>query len=177
MRRLFYIAGMALLLSWPALAQDTPKAEIFGGYSYGGEATHGWNTAVAGNVNKWFGLEGELSGLYTNIREADSEENIRTHSFLFGPRISMRRSKRVTPFVHALLGTAHLRTRAMEQGQAFSFSDTSFGMSFGGGLDVRVSDHIAIRVIQIDYVRTHFFDETQNKGRISAGIVFRFGKK
>lgn len=177
MKRLFYIAGMMLLLSCSAMAQDTPKAEVFGGYSYGGEATHGWNTSITGNVNEWFGLEGELSGLYTNIREADSEEKIRTHSFLFGPRISIRRNKRVTPFVHALFGASHLRTRATEQGQTFSFSDTSFGTVLGGGLDVRVNNHIAIRVIQVDYVRTSFFDETQNKGRISAGIVFRFGKK
>ena len=50
-------------------------------------------------------------------------------------------------------------------------------MALGGGLDVRLSDRFAIRVIQIDYVRTEFFNQTQNKGRIAVDIVMRFGRK
>ncbi len=50
-------------------------------------------------------------------------------------------------------------------------------MALGGGLDVSVNDSIAVRVAQVDYLRTHFFFQTQNKGRIAAGLVIRFGKK
>ena len=81
------------------------------------------------------------------------------------------------PFAHALFGVAKLKTETNEFGPLLSFSDTSFALALGGGLDVTVNDRLAIRVVQIDYLRTSFFDGTQNKGRIAAGIVLRFGKK
>jgi opacity protein-like surface antigen len=70
-----------------------------------------------------------------------------------------------------------LRTETNEFGPLISFSDSSFGMALGGGLDVKLSEHVAIRAIQLDYLRTGFFNETQNKGRLSVGVVFRFGRK
>ena len=54
-------------------------------------------------------------------------------------------------------------------------------MTAGGGLDVKVHHHLAIRVIQAEYLMTKFEDydtgqaATQNDMRLSAGIVFRFG--
>ena len=50
-------------------------------------------------------------------------------------------------------------------------------MALGGGLDLRISDAVAIRVVPLDYLQTHFFNEWQKKGRISAGLVLRFGRK
>ena len=49
-------------------------------------------------------------------------------------------------------------------------------MAFGGGLDVKVLNHMWIRLIQADYIRQNFSDGAMNSPRISAGIVFRFGK-
>jgi hypothetical protein len=51
-------------------------------------------------------------------------------------------------------------------------------MVLGGGLDVNVSRHIAIRAAQADWLYTQFpngVDNRQNNLRITAGIVFRFG--
>jgi opacity protein-like surface antigen len=48
-------------------------------------------------------------------------------------------------------------------------------MSLGGGADYRVNEHIAVRVIQVEYLYTHFGGARQNNARIEAGIVFRFG--
>lgn len=177
MRKVVYALGMVLLMFPPASAQEVPKAEVFGGYAYAGEGTHGWNASVAGNVNGWFGLVADAGGQYTNLEELDVRERIRTHSFLVGPQLSVRRNKRVTPFVRALFGASHVSTDATESGQSFSFTDTSFAMALGGGLDVTLNEHVAIRVVQAEYVRTRFFGETQNKGRLSFGVVFRFGRK
>lgn len=178
MRKITFVIAMILLSSLTVAAQEeTPKAELFGGYSYAGEGSHGFDASIAGNVNRWFGLVADVGGQYTRLEEEGIRERIRTHSFLFGPRFSLRTKKRVTPFAHALFGASHIRSEATELGQLFIFSDTSFGMALGGGLDIGINDTVAIRVAQVDYLRTRFFNQTQNKGRIAVGLVFRFGKK
>lgn len=177
MRRFLYAVGVALLMIPAAAAQDVPKAEVFGGYSYAGEGAHGWDASVAGNVNGWLGVVADASGQYTGLEAPGVRERIRTHSLLFGPQVSARRGRRVTPFARALFGASHVSTEAVEAGQRFSFSDTSFAVALGGGLDVTVSDRVAVRVAQLEYVRTSFFGETQHKGRLSFGLVFRLGRK
>lgn len=177
MRRLVFAAAVILLLTHSASAQEeTPKVEVFGGYSYGGSNAHGWNGSVAANVNKWFGVVADFGGQYTRIESPVFSERINTHSLLFGPRFSAR-TKHVTPFAHVLVGAAHNDARARELGLDFHFTDTSFAAVVGGGLDVRVGERVAVRAFQLDYLRTNFFGGTQNNGRISAGVVFRFGKK
>lgn len=178
MRKTLFTSSLILLLSLTAAAQgDTPKAELFVGYSYAGDSTHGFDGSVAVNVNEWVGVVADFGSQFTDIDGTDSREEIRTQTYMFGPQFSVRRNRRVTPFARALFGAARVRTEATELGQTFAFADTSFALAVGGGLDVRVNDRVAVRVIQAEYVRTGFFGETQNKGRISAGVVIRFGKK
>jgi opacity protein-like surface antigen len=177
MRRLFLAAALVAFAASAARAQETPKVEVFGGYAYGGANAHGWNGSVAANVNRWLGLVGDFGGTYTSFDSADASERIRTHSFLFGPRFSLRRNRHVTPFAHALLGAAHTDSRARELGLDFHFTDTAFAAALGGGLDVRVGRHVAVRVFQLDYLRTNFFGESQNNGRASAGLVIRLGDR
>ena len=171
------LVSLILLMSVSTKAQETPKAELFGGYSYTGTGSNGFDTSAALNLNKWFGLVADIGGQYTRLHNQGFTEQIRTQSYLFGPRFSLRRGKRVVPFVHALFGSSHLRTQTNEFGPLVSFADTSFGMVLGGGLDVRLNHRFAIRAFQADYLRTRFFNDTQRKGRISAGIVIRFGRK
>jgi opacity protein-like surface antigen len=177
MKRICLTISLLVLTSLSALAQETPKVELFGGYAYAGDGSHGFAASVTGNVNSYLGLVAEIGGQYSHFEEEGIRESISAPSVLFGPRFSLRRNRRLTPFAHALFGASHIRSEATELGQTFIFSDTSFAMAIGGGLDVRVSDNIAIRIIQVDYLRTHHFNETQNKGRIVAGVVLRFGKK
>jgi len=181
MIRLAWLVILILSLFSSLKAQDsletTPKAELFGGYSYAGTGSHGFTASVAGNVNDWLGIVAEVGGQYTRLSDQGFTEKIRTHSVLFGPRLSLRRKSRVVPFGHALFGVSHLKTETNEFGPQLTFSDTSFGMALGGGLDVRMTENLAIRAIQLDYLQTRFFGETQNKGRVSVGIVLRFGRK
>jgi opacity protein-like surface antigen len=177
MRRFLHALGLALLAASAATAQEVPKAEVFGGYSYAGEGTHGWNASAARNLNGWLGLAADAGGQYTRLEEPGFRERIKTHSFLFGPQLSVRRHKRLTPFVRTLFGASHVSTEAVEAGQRFSFSDTSFAAALGGGLDIKLSERLALRAFQADYVHTRFFGETQHKGRLSFGLVLRLGKK
>jgi opacity protein-like surface antigen len=88
------------------------------------------------------------------------------------------------PFAHALVGVAHARNRVdFSQNVCaavfpspcpsdFSENETGFAAAFGGGLDIRASDSISIRAIQVDYNPTRLFDSTQHNFRIGVGIVF-----
>jgi opacity protein-like surface antigen len=178
MRKVFFSTALILLLSLSTVAQEeTPKAELFGGYSWAGSNFHGWNASIAGNVNKWFGVVADFSGHYGGSIDVDGfDERQRAHSYHFGPRLSVRR-KRVTPFAQALFGASRLKTELTGFGQRFVFADTGFSFVLGGGLDIKVSERVAVRAFQIDYLRANFFGQTENRGRLAFGIVFRFGKK
>ena len=177
MNKTVLIGVMIALMFSTAMSQETPQAEVFAGYAYAGSGSNGFDTSVVGNVNSWLGFGADISGQYTRLNENGVREKINSNSFLFGPKFSLRKNKKITPFVQAMFGVSRIHTETNEFGPLVSFSDTSFGMALGGGLDVKLNDRFAIRVIQIDYVRTQFFNQTQNKGRIAVGIVMRFGRK
>jgi hypothetical protein len=172
MRKFIASALLLFLVSVPAVAQNTPDAEVFGGISVlstSVQTLEGINTSVNGNVNDWLGIKADFSALQGNLVIA----NLRAYTFAFGPQISYRKHKRVTPFAHALFGGAHASAGFL----GLSFSDSSFAMNFGGGLDVVAHRNFAIRVLQVDAVVTRFDHDASTDGRISAGIVFRFGSK
>ena len=76
MKRFFSVTSLVLVASLSAMAQEYPRAEVFGGYSFfhadgssffrlgGGENLNGWNASVCGNLNSWFGLAADFSGYY-----------------------------------------------------------------------------------------------------------------
>src|SRR5262245_54507163 len=71
MRKSLFVVCLLLAFALIAQAQDKPKIEIFGGYSYlraddndDGINLHGWNASATGNLNKWFGVKADFSGHY-----------------------------------------------------------------------------------------------------------------
>ena len=126
------------------IAQDTSKAEVFGGYSWAGGNFHGWNTSVTGNVTKRIGITADFSGHYGSELAGSILVKQDAHSFLFGPRYSFR-GKRLSPFVYALLGATRFHQSATIAGQKLSESDSGFSSAVGVGLDVKVNERVAIR--------------------------------
>lgn len=179
MRKLVWIFGLTMLLTLSAAAQDYPKAEVFGGYSYlhtsvlgQGFSFNGGSGSIAVNANHWFGIVGDF-GVYHN---GDFGVSTNAVTYLFGPKFAYRKNEKVTPYFHALFGGSHI-------GASFSgigSSDNAFAWGFGGGVDANLTPHVGIRVIQADYLMTKFSDgdnDRQNNVRVSAGIVFRWGGK
>jgi opacity protein-like surface antigen len=175
MHKWLVVAVAVALFSALAIAQDAPKAEIFGGYQYtrvdaGGTGinANGWNASLTGYFNNWFGVAADFSGAYKTISGVD----FKVHSYTFGPVVSLNHEGTVSPFVHALFGGARATADA---GIFGSGSDNGFTMAFGGGADAKVSENLAIRVVQADWVYYRFsgVGETKN-ARISTGIVLRF---
>ena len=181
-----------------------PRYELFLGYSYlravptlaaGNRLVwmNGGSTSLAFNINRYLGIVGDF-GAYTNseIRfqgaykatvDVDNA-NVGALSYLFGPRLSFRNHSRFTPFAQALFGGVHANEVSLSK-CTFSCTllpaENTFAMTAGGGLDIKVQRHLAIRLIQAEYLMTRFQDystgttSSQNDMRLSSGIVFRFG--
>lgn len=193
MRLITLITFLLLTLSMPVMAQDAPDAEVFGGYSFfksdGGGSLHGWNASVAGNLSRSFGFVVDFSGNYgsqslradfsdpdfpaTIIARADADSKL--NMILGGPQYSYRKHEKITPFAHALFGASRLSTKAtLSFGnitREISAADMAFTAAFGGGLDLKLSENVSLRMIQADYVLTRFGGSTQNNARLSVGIV------
>src|SRR5712692_6813514 len=174
MRKLSILGGLILFAAVPAMAQDYPKGEVGGNYTYvrinpGGSNCQGGGGSVAGNLNHYFGVAGEFGGCKVTGLSGGSAH---VFSYLFGPRVTYRTHGGLEPFGEALVGGARL-TATPTGGPSTSLN--SFSFAVGGGADYKFSRSIAIRFIQADYVFTHFAGVKQNNVRIQAGIVFRFG--
>jgi hypothetical protein len=182
--RLFLMLGISLmLLGGAAMAQDNaPKAEIFGGFSYMRTAGHtninGWNAQAAVNINRWFGIVGDFSGHYQTQSMDLTRPSASVTSFMFGPQLSDR-AGRVTGFVHALFGNVRTTEGLLFGKGELPSTSTNFGMSFGGGIDANVTDLIAVRLFQADYLMARVANpvtnqtENRNNFRLSIGVVFR----
>lgn len=172
MRKMLALAVLLFLVPACATAQNTPDAEVFAGATVLTTSVltmEGVNASVNGNVNDWLGIKADFSAAYGRLVIAD----VRAYTFTFGPQFSYRKNKKIVPFAHALFGGAHATAGIL----GLSFSDNSFAMNFGGGMDWVVHKDIAIRVLQVDALVTRFSHDVSTDPRVSVGVVFRFGKK
>jgi hypothetical protein len=186
MRNVVIVIGIMLCFCSSSRAQDVLRVEVFGGYSYlnldtngltSRQSANGWEASAAGNFNRWFALEGDVSGYYKTyavdlsaIGQGMPDVSVHDYGFVGGPRFNFRPF-----FVHALVGFDHLSGGAL----GFSASQDSFAGAFGGGIQWPVAQHWAVRGSG-DYVLTqhNIFGGpayTQNNFRVSAGIVYTFG--
>jgi len=186
------------------LNNGVPRFELFAGYSYvravptlaaGNRLMwmNGGSASLAFNLNRYLGLVADFgaytnsqmrfTGAYTSTVNVNNA-NVAAFSYLFGPRLSFRNYDRITPFAQALFGGVHANQVTLTgctSSCTLLPAEDAFAMTAGGGLDVRVHHHFAIRIIQAEYLMTRFQSYTtgttamQNDMRLSAGIVFRMG--
>ena len=147
----------------------------------------GFATSFTYNVTKTLGIEGDVRwnrGNILNTQIAGVAASVRYTDLpvLFGPRFAFRGNSAVTPFVHVLFGLDHasIGGSGSANGQSLSVggpSSNGFGLAAGGGLDVKVSKAIAIRVIQADYYYSRVYSTNLNNFELAFGAIFRFGGK
>jgi hypothetical protein len=141
------------IVSGLALAQEgppTPRAEVAFSYSYLHGTTanstdfnkNGGSAYVEYNVNRVLGLVADFGG-YANGRVTSGNAGT-TFNYLFGPRFNWRKS-RVVPYAQFLFGGS-------DSGLSSSASRNGFATSAGGGVDVVVSKHFAIKPVQVEYL-------------------------
>lgn len=168
--RYFTILGLFLAMAVSnARAQDVPGAELSASYSFlreglqDGVNANGGSVSVAVNPKRWLGLVADVGGYHA----APFNNSLNTVTYLFGPRFSYRRGSKLTPFAQVLVGGAHL--------SGSGNSTNGLAVSAGGGLDLGVSNHLALRT-QVDYIGIRPNIYILNSVRGSLGIVYRFGR-
>lgn len=156
----------------PCRAQDIPRIQVFGGYSYtrfdspsfgfaNTTGMNGYNFSPAYNFFRGLGLAAEISGQYgSNINLIDAA---------IGPQFLYPKGKLLF-FGHALFGEARSKVQVGKEEE-----DSEFAVAVGGGMDLNVTSHFALRVFQVDYLHTTFFQTSQNNMRFSTGLVYRWG--
>ena len=199
MKRCISVIGAAVLFVSVAAAQDWPRFET--SLNYTGtrfdSATNvrafnanGGSGDFAYNFNRWLGGVIDVGAVH-NGNVLDST----IANYLAGPRITVHRGS-ITPYFQFLAGGAYA-TSSIAAPFAATLQDagvipagttiratrqeTAFALTAGGGLDIKISKHVSLRPIQVEYFLTRlqnlhtFNDNSQNNIRYSAGINFMFG--
>lgn len=190
MRKLLYFAPVLLFLTVISVPKAYSQIELYGGYSHLqlggapsniGSSSNGWAGGAYLHLLGPWGAEADYSDHYGVSPQLPPNGNtyyVPGFTELYGPRFTLA-LPRIHPFVHALFGTVHgqasVPSPILFAGPPITISENAFGMAFGGGLNVKATGRIWVRLIQVDYLRAQFTNNTQNDTRISAGLVFRFG--
>jgi hypothetical protein len=167
-----------------------PKYEIAGMFNYmnvhpgdpfDAFGSQGGSGSFTYNASRWLGLTAEIGGLHYDRNVfplTGSNQSISggLTTYLFGPRLNLRKFDHFVPFGEFLIGGAHAGKQLTgDQGQS------AFAIAAGGGVDVVITRYLAWRFAQIDYVMTNFSgtgvggNARQDNFRVGTGIVLRFG--
>lgn len=134
------------------------------------------------NINRTLGAVADF-GAYHNGSVHGRLDSDTTFTYLFGPRFNLRHWSRITPYVQALFGGARVSATTNFGTTRASSDQNGFASAAGGGVDIAVTHHIAIKPIQVEYVMSQVPSFTTNRNsfqnslRYSAGVVVQFGEK
>lgn len=185
------IAATLLLVSSTAFAQDqpAPKWEIFAGYSWADANTKlnhvpfrnypaGLGASGTYDFNKWVGITLDYGGHF-NSGTSGTRIPSTYNTLMVGPKLTFR-GEHFSPFLEALGGWSRLAPDHFT-------ADNRFGFQGGAGIDMNLTQHWALRVIQADFMYSpHRFGSGGTPGsgvpktivrgtRLQGGIVYLAG--
>jgi hypothetical protein len=206
-KRNITLFGIVLLAAWTAVAQDaTPRVETFFGYDMlrynsargipaftangaGGQLAINFNSWLGGVADIYAAHNGNVFGSYTNpttgtVYPGGKIDNTSVF-YQFGPRISIRKWHRVTPFFQILLGAQTVAasvpvdlpagtvvtiavpggsrtfTSTGRSGLRAGTGQTGFAYLIGGGLDIKINKLMTFRAIGADLQFTRLAQLTE----------------
>jgi len=137
----------------------------------------GLGGSVTYDFKRWFGLTLDGSTHWGSGESSLGKEvdDAGLTNISFGPKVTFRRTH-VAPFLEALVGDHRLAPDAFH-------SINKLGFMIGGGLDFKVSKHVALRLPRVDYAMSSYrygpsatTGKTDLRGvRAQAGFVFTWG--
>jgi outer membrane protein OmpA-like peptidoglycan-associated protein/opacity protein-like surface antigen len=180
-----------------AQEQPAPKWELYGGYSFfhPGADIHGVlplgllpvnnrlepnprgvGASVTYDFNRWFGLTLDSSTSWNSGEVGtDRVDDTALSNLSLGPKFTFRHH-RFSPFLEVLVGDHRLMPDAFHDIQ-------KVGVMAGGGLDINLTRHVALRLLRADFVYSNYrygpsdtTSETEIRGvRLQSGLVFMLG--
>jgi len=166
MKRLLLFSLGLLICALPSRAQSIDASV---GYSYfrlggsGGLNQNGISGSIAYKPIPFLGIVGDFGAYHAS----PGGVSFNTYTFLFGPRIILHNPTPITPFVQFLAGGGRLTSGYGGP------SSNNFAYSVGGGVDLGVLPHLALRP-QLDYIGLRNSGGTTNCTRISLSAVVHF---
>ena len=178
-----------LVFATSAAGQSLSRLEAGANYNYartnaapgdcGCINLQGGSAWVTFNLIRSFDLVGEVASQHAaNISPFAADLTLT--SYMGGVRYQRNTNARLSPFVQVLAGGAHANGSMAPGTSGIPGSSNAFAMAVGGGIDLRLLQHVALRLIQADYYYTRFpngVNDRQNNLRIGVGVVVRFGSR
>jgi hypothetical protein len=137
----------------------------------------GGSAQIHGQFYGGLGVVADIAGAHiANIHSSGVGLDLVTATF--GPRYTWSPAHaRYSLFGQGLAGEAFGLNSGFPNPSGAMTSAHSLAVEAGGGVNVRLAPHLALRAVEADYLRTQLPNATnnvQNNLRLGAGIVFRF---
>jgi hypothetical protein len=188
---LFAAAALLIGGSGPVFAQEgdrsVPAAELSGGYGFlrdfdlDENVPAGWYFSAAGNLTRWFGVVGEVTGSRKTFDDMQPLATVKgsIYTGMAGPRF-FTKVGRFVPYGQMLVGAAHVRASSSSILGNFKDEDTYFALQPGGGVLVYLNSRIGAQV-SADYrwidPAADDRDASADEFRFLTGIVVGFGSR
>jgi opacity protein-like surface antigen len=127
----------------------------------------GVHSSLAYFLNDWVAIEGAANTAFAPV--IYQNEHVKYLGYGAGPRFSLghHAQGRLEPWAHALVGGVHVLPQTGLGGK------NGFELTAGAGADFNFNPRISAR-IEVDYLRTNLFTQSQNSAQGSIGVVFHF---
>jgi hypothetical protein len=139
----------------------------YGDIVCGRQGFNGFDASAVFNLSRYIGIKGNVSGYFKSgtasiVYPTGSfahDYRDRRYDFMAGLQVKDNSTtKRFKPYGHVLAGAERQSTHTVRTPSSttlttniFDKQVTSFAMKFGGGLDVRASRHLDVRLIEVNY--------------------------
>ena len=169
--------GIETTVGWSLLRDSTlgdfsDLAVFLGGPSVNDTSALGVFVALTDNVNPWFGVTVDIGvNFFSQDLVGIDIFDFKILTLLAGPKFTYRQVDRVAPFGQFLIGAAYQYV-SIPLADVVE-SELDFALQPGGGVDVALTDGVALRFGVDARILFGEAGNTANQFRFTTGITFR----
>jgi hypothetical protein len=191
--RTVFISFLMAAASSAAIAQQSmlPKGRVDVAITYEANRSNlvpgasfwlqGGAVQLDAEIIKGFGIAADFSGLHSS-KISSSGVALDMVTETFGPHYrwsvpSHSKKADFSLYGHALIGEADAFHSVFPGANGSDTSASAFALKAGGGMDLALNYHLAIRLVQAEWLYTQFPNaalNTQNSFQVGSGLVMRF---
>jgi hypothetical protein len=136
------------------------------------------------NIFRWLGATGEALAVQRDVGDESigTKQSYSIATAMAGPQFYPLFHHKLTPFGHVMAGIGGLHFTAPAYGGFGAQDVTSSALAYeaGVGVDLRIKQHWAARLVEVDYGATKFYGGrggNQGSTRFSFGVVYLIAQK